>query len=75
MGGFEEIRAFGWALVVIGLVIVLAGGLLLASGKFPFGRLPGDIVIKREHFTVYLPIASMLIVSAVISVVLYIVRK
>jgi hypothetical protein len=76
MGGAEEIRQFAWALVVIGLVAVLMGGLLLAWGKVPFfGRLPGDIVIKREHFTVYFPIVSMLIISAAISVILFFVRK
>jgi hypothetical protein len=76
MGGIEEIRQFGWILVVIGLVIVLMGGLLLLSGKIPFfGRLPGDIMIKREHFTVYFPIVSMLIISAIISAILFLVRK
>ena len=76
MGGFNEIHQFGRVLIVIGLVIVLTGGLLLAYGKIPFfGRLPGDVVIRREHFTVYFPIVSMLIISAVISVVLFLVRK
>jgi hypothetical protein len=76
MSGIEEIRQFGWILVVIGLVIVLMGGLLLLSGKIPFfGRLPGDIMVKREHFTIYFPIVSMLIISAVISIILFLVRK
>jgi hypothetical protein len=76
MGGIEEIRQLGWILVIVGLVIVLIGGLLLLSGKIPFfGRLPGDIMIKREHFTVYFPIVSMLIISAIISVILFLVRK
>ena len=76
MGGIEEIRQFGWILIVMGLVIVLMGGLLLLSGIIPFfGRLPGDIMIKREHLTVYFPIVSMLIISAVISVILSLVRK
>ena len=76
MGGLEEIRQFGWVLVIIGLVIVLAGGSLLASGKIPFfGRLPGDIVVTRERFTLYFPIVSMLIISAVISVILFLMRK
>ncbi|MBN2224405.1 MAG: DUF2905 domain-containing protein [Deltaproteobacteria bacterium] len=76
MSGIEEIRQFGWILVVIGLVIVLMGGVLLLSGKIPFfGRLPGDIMVKREHFTIYFPIVSMLIISAVISIILFLVRK
>ena len=76
MAGLDEIRQFGWILIVIGLVIVLMGGLLLLSGKIPFfGRLPGDIVIKRDHFTFYFPIVSMLLVSAIISLVLLLFRR
>jgi hypothetical protein len=76
MGGPDVIRQFGWALVVIGLFIVLVGGLLLFGPKIPFfGRLPGDIVIRRENFTFYFPIVSMLIVSAIISLILFLVRK
>ena len=75
MGGLEEIRQFGQLPVIIGLVIVLAGGVLI-SGKIPFfGRLPGDIVITRELFTLYFPIVSMLMISAVISVILFLMRK
>ena len=62
-------------MVIIGLVIVLAGGLLIA-GKIPFfGRLPGNIVVTREHLTLYFPIVSMLIIGAVISVILFLMRK
>ncbi len=76
MGGLAEIRQFGRVPVIIGLVIVLAGGLLLASEKVPFfGRLPGDIVVTRERFTLNFPIVSMLIISAVISVILSLMRK
>jgi hypothetical protein len=76
MTGFDEIRQFGWILIVVGLIIVLMGGLLLVSGKIPFfGRLPGDIVIKREHFTFYFPVVSMLIVSAIISLIFFLIRR
>jgi hypothetical protein len=76
MAGFDEIGQFGWVLIAIGLVIVLMGGLLLLSGKIPFfGRLPGDIMIKREHFTFYFPVVSMLIISAIISLILFLIRK
>ena len=76
MSGIEPMRQLGWMLVVIGLAVVLAGGLLLVSGKCPFfGRLPGDIMIKREYFTVYFPITSMVIISAVISIILFLIRK
>jgi NAD/NADP transhydrogenase beta subunit len=57
----------------IGLIIV---GLLVWSGSLSwFGRLPGDIRIERESVRVYLPLVSMLIVSVVLSLVLYVVRR
>ncbi len=76
MGDFGELRHFGWALIAVGLVIVLMGGLLLVEGRIPFfGKLPGDIVIRGEHVTIYLPIVSMLIIGAIISCILFFVRK
>jgi hypothetical protein len=54
----------------IGLIIWLAGN------KFGwFGRLPGDITFKREGFSFYMPLASMLLLSVVLSLVIYIIRK
>lgn len=71
-----DIRQFGWVLIVIGAVTALMGALLVFEGKTPlFGKLPGDIVIRRESFTFYFPIASMLIISAVISLILFLFRK
>ena len=61
------------ALVLIGLLI--AGlGLLMMSG-FPLGRLPGDYTIRRGAFTFYFPLASSLLVSLVLTVVLYLLRR
>jgi hypothetical protein len=66
----------------VGPVIVAAGvalvvlGLLVWSGALAwFGRLPGDIRIERDTVRVYIPIVSMLIVSAVLSLLLFIVRR
>jgi DUF2905 family protein len=57
----------------VGLVIV---GLLAWSGVLSwFGRLPGDIRIERETVRIYFPITSLLIVSVVLSLVLYLVRR
>jgi len=59
-------------LILTGVVFVLMGLLLLASGKiFPLiGHLPGDIELKRDNFTVYIPIASSLLISLLLTVVL-----
>jgi hypothetical protein len=76
MAGPEEMRQLGWVLVIIGLVIVAIGALLIFEGKIPlFGRLLGDVVIRRENFTFYFPVVSMLIISAIISLILLFVRK
>lgn len=57
----------------IGLILI---GLLIWSGSMAwFGRLPGDIRIERETFRVYLPIVSMIVVSVLVSVVLYLVGR
>jgi hypothetical protein len=61
----------GRALVVIGSVIVVVGLVLVFSDRVPFlGRLPGDIIVKRKNFTLYFPIATGLILSLVLTLVL-----
>ncbi len=67
----------GRALVSIGIILVTIGALFVLAGLFwPYlgnlglGRLPGDIVVKREHLRLYFPIASSLLVSLVLSVVI-----
>jgi len=62
-------------LIIIGLLIVAAGLLWPWLSKLPLGRLPGDIVIERENFRFYFPITTMVIVSVVVSVILWLFRK
>lgn len=62
-------------LVIIGIVILLAGLLWPWLGKLPIGRLPGDIVIERPGFKVYFPLATMLLASLVLSLMLWLFRK
>ena len=65
----------GPLLVAFGVALILIG-LLIGSGSLSwFGRLPGDIRIERDSFTVYLPLVSMLLVSVILSLVLYVVRR
>lgn len=62
-------------LLIVGLIIVATGVLWPWLGKLPFGRLPGDIVIERGNVKVYVPIVTMLIVSAVLSVIFWLFRR
>jgi hypothetical protein len=66
----------------LGLVVVIAGGalvvigLLIYSGALSwFGRLPGDIRYEGEHTRVYFPLVSSLIISVVLSVLFYLLRR
>ena len=65
----------GTILITIGVGLILVGLLIWSGSLSWFGRLPGDIRIERETVRVYVPIVSMLVVSAVVSVVLYLVRR
>ncbi|WP_345110980.1 DUF2905 domain-containing protein [Hymenobacter algoricola] len=69
---------FGKILVVAGLLIVALGAFVwLGGGSLLgwFGRLPGDLRIERPGFRLYAPLASMLLVSVVLSLVLWVVRR
>ena len=62
-------------LIIIGIIILAAGLLWPWLGKIPFGRLPGDIIINRPNLKIYFPITTMVLISIVISVILWILRK
>jgi uncharacterized protein HemY len=66
----------GKLLILFGLLFVAAGVLFLAAGRLPWiGRLPGDILIRRDHFTFYFPLTTCLVVSAVLTLVLFLFRR
>ena len=63
-------------LILLGAVLIVVGLALLIFQKVPFlGKLPGDILIKRQNFTFYFPLATSIIVSLLISLVLYLFSK
>jgi len=67
---------FGKILIFIGLFLVLIGILFLFSSKITyFGKLPGDIYIRRGNFTFYAPITSLLILSIILSIILNIIFR
>lgn len=60
--------SLGKMLILFGVVLALLGGLLLLAGKIPFlGRLPGDIVIRREHWSFYLPLTTSIVISILLT--------
>ena len=64
------------AIILIGAVLIVIGLVLLLFQKTPFlGKLPGDILIKKENFTFYFPLATSIIISIIISLVLYLLGK
>ena len=67
----------GKLLVTAGLLLVVVGGIIwLLGGKFSwFGNLPGDIKIVRDNFSFYFPITTMILVSIVLSLLLWVIRK
>jgi hypothetical protein len=63
------------ALVIIGLVLLVAGLAWPWLSRLPFGRLPGDFSVERENFSFFFPLATSIVVSIVISVLIWLFRK
>ena len=68
-------RSAGVVVIAVGAIIVVAGLLALAGGLSWLGRLPGDIRVERENFKLYIPVVSMLLVSLLLTAVLWILRR
>ena len=68
MWGAEPIGKF---LIFLGILFLVLGVLLVVAPKIPYiGKLPGDIYIKRDNFTFYFPLASSIIISIFLTLVL-----
>ncbi|MCP2499996.1 MAG: DUF2905 domain-containing protein [Deltaproteobacteria bacterium] len=66
----------GKGLILIGLLIAAVGVLFLVSEKIGWiGRLPGDITIRRDNFTVHIPLATCLVISVLLSLLIWLFRK
>lgn len=62
-------------LIAIGIVIIIIGIGWPYLSKLPIGRLPGDIIIDRPNMKFYFPVTTMILVSVIVSVILWILRK
>lgn len=66
----------GRLLIVVGLVVVAVGVLLVVAGRVPWvGRLPGDIHIQRGNWSLYLPLGTSLLLSVLLTVILYLLGR
>jgi hypothetical protein len=58
-------------LILAGIVLLAAGLVMLLAERFNIGRLPGDIVIERENFTLYFPLGTMIVLSVALSLIFW----
>jgi hypothetical protein len=67
----------GRMLVMLGVVLVVLGGIVMLMGRtgLPLGRLPGDVLYRGKNTTFYFPLASSILISIVLSVVLFLVGR
>ena len=73
MSGWDALGKF---LMIAGLLLLALGGLMFLAGKVPFlGRLPGDIVIERQNFRFYFPLATCLLLSAVLTLIFWLLGR
>jgi Protein of unknown function (DUF2905) len=71
MGDLGRMLVFlGGLLLILGLILILAGKVNL-----PIGRLPGDIVYRGKNTTFYFPFATSIVLSVILSIVLYVVNR
>jgi uncharacterized protein HemY len=70
MGGLGKL------FIVFGLILVFAGLLISFGAKLPWiGRLPGDIYIEKDHFSFFFPITTSIIISIILTLIIYFFRR
>ena len=66
-------HGLGKILILTGIVLIVFGLLFIFSHKLPFGKLPGDIVIKKGNFTFYFLLGLSIIISIILTVIMYLI--
>jgi hypothetical protein len=71
------VSEIGRIIVILGISLIVIGGVVMLFGRagLPLGRLPGDIVYKGKNSTFYFPLATCLLLSIVLSVVMYLIGR
>ena len=71
-----ELNPLGKILIFFGVILILIGGVILLAGRIPWiGRLPGDIFIQRKNFSFYFPIATSIIISIILTLIIFILGR
>lgn len=70
-----SLESLGKLLLIGGAILGAAGLVVLLAGRLGLGRLPGDILIQRENVTFYFPLATMLIVSIILTIIVNLFRR
>jgi len=70
-----EARSTGTLVIGVGLAVVVLGVLIWSGALSWFGRLPGDVRVERDGLRIYFPLTSMILVSIVLSLLSYLVRR
>jgi hypothetical protein len=67
----------GRLLVILGVAMVVIGGIIMLLGRtgLPLGRLPGDVLYRGKNTTFYFPLASSILISVVLSIVLFLIGR
>jgi hypothetical protein len=61
----------GRLLLILGVILAAAGLVLMFADRIPFvGRLPGDILVKKKNFTFYFPLATMILLSIILTIII-----
>jgi uncharacterized protein HemY len=67
---------FGKTLILLGVILVIVGLFFSLGGRVPWlGHLPGDIYVQRERYSFYFPLTTCIVISVIISIVLYLLRR
>jgi hypothetical protein len=65
----------GRIVLIIGVVLVIVGGLATLGVKIPIGRLPGDIAIEGERGALYIPLGTMVVISLLLTLIVWLLRR
>lgn len=72
----ENISGLGKMIFIAGIIIAVVGLIIMFFNKIPFiGKMPGDIIIKKENFTFYFPIVTSILLSIILSLIFYFLRR